>query len=105
MISGVSHHEPLANSESLAALLLPFSSNSKKKNNVFSKIKNVFLNKSLKIADKITKNALNSEIIQLLNDFGEDINLVYSNQELKFKQLSKKQMKALKKKKGSGKYE
>lgn len=67
------------------------------KNGIFNSIKNKIINSGKKIAFKVTENIINDEIINLLISFGEDINKLYSKQELTFTDLTKKQLKEINK--------
>ena len=67
-----------------------------KKDNLFNKLTGKLLKKGKELIVGIGQNATNDEIINLIPSLGEDINKLYSKQELVFKDVSKKQLKEYK---------
>ena len=65
----------------------------KQKKGLFSFIKNKAISIGKKIAFKATEYIIDEEILDLIESFGEDINKLYSKQELLFTDLTKKQLK------------
>ena len=68
-----------------------------KKEGLFSKLKKKFVNTGKKVATKFGGKVLNDTFDDIIDVLGEDINKLYSNQELKFTDLSKRELKQIKK--------
>ncbi len=66
-----------------------------KKIGLFGKIKSKFIHAGKKVATKIGGNIMNVEFEEIIQTFGEDINKLYSKQELVFTDLTKKEKKLL----------
>ncbi len=54
----------------------------KEKNTLLSKVKDSVLNVGKKIAFKWTESVINSEFLAIIDSLGEDINKLYSKQDL-----------------------
>ncbi len=68
-----------------------------KKVSFFGKIKNKFFHIGKKMATKIGGNIMNVEFEEIIYTIGEDINKLYSKQELTFTDLTKKEQKQIEK--------
>ena len=66
------------------------------KDNFFNKLTGKLIKKGKDLIVGIGQNATNDELINLIPSLGEDINKLYSKQELVFKDVSKKQLKEYK---------
>lgn len=70
-----------------------------KKIGFFGKIKQKFVKVGKKVATKIGGHIINSELNSIIDSLGEDMNKLYSNQKLEFTDLTKKELKMLRKEK------
>lgn len=70
-----------------------------KKVGLFGKIKQKFVKVGKKVATKIGGHIINSELNSIIDSLGEDMNKLYSNQKLEFTDLTKKELKLLRKEK------
>ena len=70
-----------------------------KKIGFFGKIKQKFVKVGKKVATKIGGHIINSELNSIIDSLGDDMNKLYSNQKLEFTDLTKKELKMLRKEK------
>ncbi len=67
------------------------------KTNLFTKMKGKIFKASKKMASKIGGNIINNEFEEIIDAIGEDINRLYSGQDLTFNDLTKKELKKISK--------
>ena len=70
-------------------------SNPEKSNSFIKKMKDIVIDKGKKILTSKANDLLDYEVIEIFTTLGEDINKLYSHQELVFKEISRKKAKQL----------